>query len=221
MRRGKIICFTGIDGSGKTTLAKYLTDELHRRGVDTRYVYGRYQPAALRPLMYLGKLLFFRNKNMFQDYSDYAGSKKEAAREHTLLARLYQRLLFWEYALQLTFRVSLPVTILNRTLVCDRYIIDTVVTDLAVDFHYSEEEVEEVIREMYGRFPRPDVTFLIDLPEEIAMERKDDTPSVQYLEERRRLYLMSAETVGAVVLDGSLPRETIRESVLQHSGVAP
>lgn len=220
MRRGKIICFTGIDGSGKTTLAKYLTDELHRRGVDTRYVYGRYQPAALRPLMYLGKLLFFRKKDMFQDYSSYAGSKKEAAKEHTLLARLYQRLLFWEYALQLTLRVSLPVTLLNRTLVCDRYIIDTVVTDLAVDFHYSEEEVEEVIRKMYGRFPRPDITFLIDLPEEVAMKRKDDTPSVRYLEERRRLYLMSAATVGAVVLDGSLPGETIRQSVLRYTGVA-
>lgn len=218
MRKGKIICFTGIDGSGKTTLARGLVEELQNRGLDAAYVYGRYQPVLLRPVMYLGRLFFFRDKDAFSDYEEYASSKQQASRDHTVLASLYQRLALWEYTLQLLVQVSLPVVLHQRTLICDRYVMDTVLTDLAVDFQYSEETIRSTMRRMRDRFPAPDLTFLIDLPEEIAMARKTDTPSVAYLRERRHLYLRAAEEMDAVVLDGTRPLDEIRAAVIEHAG---
>ncbi|MBP2144593.1 dTMP kinase [Methanofollis sp. W23] len=218
MRKGTIICFTGIDGSGKTTLARDLVEELQSRGIDAAYVYGRYQPVLLRPVMYLGRLFFFRDKDAFSNYGEYAGSKQQASRDHTVLATLYQRLALWEYTLQLLVQVSLPVAFRRRTLICDRYVMDTVLTDLAVDFQYSEEAIRSTIHRMLDRFPSPDLTFLIDLPEEVALARKTDTPSVEYLRERRHLYLRAAEAIDAVVLDGTRPLDEIRAAVIGHAG---
>jgi len=219
MKRGRLICFTGIDGSGKTTLAQYLSGEIQRNGGSASSIYGRYQPFILRPVMYLGKLLFFRKQDMYKDYSGYASSKRDAATSHAMLSRAYQALLFAEYHLQLIWRVSIPLALVNRTIVSDRYIIDTIVTDLAVDFSYSPEEIHSRIMHLESRFPRPDITILIDVPEEIAMQRKDDTPAVDYLRERRRLYLTEATGVGAEVIDGSLPLDEIKHRVRILAGL--
>jgi len=215
MKKGVLICFVGIDGSGKTTLAKYLVDEIQSRGGSASYVYGRYQPFLLRPVIFVGKLLFFRRKDRFNDYSGFAQTKKNAAASHGGLSRLYQRLLLAEYYLQLVWRMSLPLALSKRTIVSDRYIIDTVVTDLAVDFNYLPDEIHALIRRLHARFPKPDILVLIDLPEEIAMQRKTDTPSVDYLRERRGLYLLEAKGVGARIIDGSLPLDEIKRQVRQ------
>ena len=41
------------------------------------------------------------------------------------------------------------------------------------------------------------------MQEEIAFQRKDDTPSVEYLKERRKFYLDVGKEFGINVLDGA------------------
>src|SRR5262249_46557372 len=64
--------------------------------------------------------------------------------------------------------------------------------------------------------PKPDVVFLVDTPEEIAMRRKSDIHSIEYLRERRTEYLRMAERYGFQVLDGQAAPEQLLREVLER-----
>lgn len=210
-RRGVFICFTGIDGSGKTTLAKSLVDVMKQKGIKTKYVYNRYTPIILRPIILVGKWLFLRGKDIFENYKDYTGTKKSASKKHPFLASRYQRILWFDYFFQIFFKIKLPL-LFGKNIICDRYIYDTIVTDLSVDFNYSEEDAKNSLSKL-SLFPTPDITFLVDLPEEIAYQRKDDVPSVDYLKDRRGIYHHIGEKYGMVILDGAKKLEELQDDV--------
>lgn len=208
MRRGLFICFTGIDGSGKTTLSKTLVNSLNGSGVRCNYVYSRMSPFILKPLIIVGRLIFLRHENMFDDYSEYTATKRRALRSHSVLSELYLRILWLDYLLQIIVKVRVPL-ILGRNLVCDRYVYDTVITDLSVDMDYSRKDVINQLDRALRFVPKPDMTFLVDVPEYIAYKRKNDVPSVAYLEERRSVYLDIAAKWNLAVLDGTRDLEDL------------
>ena len=206
---GLFICFTGIDGSGKTTLARALVSTMEQRGIKAIYVYNRYIPIVLRPVMFIGDFLFLRDKDFFRDYSDYSNTKRNTTKKHTILAKLYQHLLLFDYFIQILFKIKLPL-LFGKNIVCDRYIYDTIVTDLTVDFNYSKEEVKNSLNKILSLFPTPGVTFLVDLPEEMAYQRKNDIPSIEYLKERRKMYLYVGKECNMVILDGTKKLEELQ-----------
>jgi dTMP kinase len=201
MKRGVFICFTGIDGSGKTTLAKSLVEIMKRNGIECRYVYNRYNPFMLKPFIVVARAIFLRGNDMFEDYTEDSNAKKRIFKNH-LLSVIYQSFLLFDYSLQIFIKVKIPL-ILGKNIICDRYIYDTVCTDLAVDMNYSNEKKIDMLRKCFYLFPKPDMTFLIDIPEEIAYGRKDDIPSVDYLKDRRNIYLEIGRAYKMISLDGT------------------
>jgi thymidylate kinase len=200
--KGCFICFTGIDGSGKSTMSAKLVDVMNSKGHNFIYVYNRYKPFLLRPFLYIGKNLFLKDKDFFEDYVDYSNTKKEATKNHSLLSSIYQYSVVVDYFIQSLYKIRIPL-LLGENIICDRYIYDTVVTDLAVDFNYSKSKIDKVSRLMQLFFPIPYVTFFIDAPEEIAYSRKDDIPSIDYLKDRRKNFMHIAHTFNMIKLDGT------------------
>jgi thymidylate kinase len=215
VRKGTLICITGIDGSGKTTLSHYLLKTLHDGPSPPVYVYGRHQPFLILPLMKLGKYLFHNHADRMQDYQNYSLSKQQSIHRHRILSKLYQSVLLFEYYWQVYTKIYFPLVFFKKTIISDRYVFDTVITDLAIDFDYSYEEIRGRIRHMFSFLPVPDIIFLIDTPEEIAFARKSDTPSLQYLRERRSTYAEIAREYGAVILNGSEPLEQIEKEMMR------
>ncbi len=195
------ICFTGIDGSGKSTLAQALVAELERKGVRSKYVYSRFRPLILKPIGRIGRLLFLRGKDIRNDYAEYSNAKK-ALFQTRFLPSVYERLLLFDYLLQAIFHVKLPL-MLGKNIVCDRYVYDTIITDLAVDMSYSRGKVKRLLQHCFFLLPKPDLVFLIDVPEEVAFYRKNDVPSIDYLKERKKIYLDIAQECGMNILDGT------------------
>ena len=213
--KGFLICFTGIDGAGKTTLSKELVETLNEKGVKCKYVYARLNPFISKPFMLVGGPIFLRGKDAFENYSEYSDTKKKALIKHSLLSRVYQQILLFDYVIQIFFKVKLPF-MFGENIVCDRYIYDTVITDLSVDMIYSKDRVISLLDNLLRFFPEPDVTFLIDVPEEIAYKRKDDTPSIRYLKERRTMYLDVGKEYGMVILDGSKDIYTLKNMIYKN-----
>lgn len=209
-----LICFTGIDGSGKTTLSKELVKLLNRKGVKCKYVYGKLNPFISKPFILIGREIFLRGKNPFKDYSEYSNSKRRVIMKHYFLSRIYQKILLFDYMLQIFFKIKLPL-MLDKNIVCDRYVYDTIITDIAIDM-YSKGRIIKLLNNLQHFFPDPDITFLVDLPEEIAYKRKDDIPSIDYLKERRKIYLEVGEKFGMVVLDGSKSLEELRKEIQKY-----
>lgn len=212
--KGFLISFSGIDGAGKTTLARNTVKALKNKGIRCRYVYGRLQPLILKPFFIIARKSFLKGEDLFRNYQDYSHTKRKTIRRHSFLFAIYRYILLLDYSLQLLFRIRIPL-LLGRNIICDRYISDTVITDLAVDTSYSITAIKRLINRLYRIAPRPALAFLIDLPEEIAFQRKNDTPAIDYLKERRNLYLNIGREYKIVILDGRDKLDQLGESVLQ------
>lgn len=208
-----LMCFTGIDGTGKTSLSKEIAKEMNERGFKCRYVYARLNPILLRPFIKLGDLLFLRQKNIFKNYHDYSKTKEKAITNHATLSSIYLYILLADYFLQLFFKVKIPL-LLGENVVCDRYVYDTIITDLSPFFNYSNTDLRNLLANIGSIFPKPDKIFLIDIDEGIAFRRKSDVPSIDYLIERRKLYLEFSQYCKMTVLDGTKDITYLKDLVL-------
>lgn len=209
MKKAVLICFVGIDGSGKTTQAKALAEALNKEGFDCRYIWNSYVPVLIRPFVAIGRLAFFRGKDALQDYAQYSETRNRLF-SSAPVATLYRGLLLLDYSLQVIPRIKLRL-MRGRNTICDRYVYDTV-ADMAVELGYSAERRKNLLRSLLRFFPQPDLIFLIDAPEEIASQRKKEHP-VALLRERRRVYLDMAKECGMVVLDGSRKEAELQDMI--------
>ncbi len=203
----RLICITGIDGAGKTTLAKNMVKTLNQEGKPAVYIYGRTIPVVSRFLMALGRATLLRNEDIWDDYEAYSASKKQTMR-NKWLAYIYTVAVYIDYYPQIWWKLF-PHLFSRRYVVCDRYIYDTVISDLAVHLSYSRSQAALAIERGLRFLPTPTATVLIELAEDIAFARKDDMPHVAYLVDRRRWYSHLTSRPEVKQLDGNNEPETL------------
>ncbi|MFC1985406.1 dTMP kinase [Chloroflexota bacterium] len=209
-----LICFIGIDGSGKSTLARWLLDTLQRNGTDGRLLWGAYQLSIFKPVFRLGEAILLPKKS-FTNHEQYYASAKKLSR-HSSLSSIYEGLLLFEYFFQILFRVTVPL-ITGRNVICDRYVYDTFI-HLAVNLGYSNAQFKSKLARFLRLCPKPDVIFMVDIPEEIAITRKQDIPSLGYLKRRREYYSLVRDEYKVIILDGSGNLEKLEDMVKAKVG---
>jgi dTMP kinase len=214
-RRGRLISFSGIDGSGKTTQVKLLEDRLKQNGVETSKMWSRW-----RPLLSLPLLQFLRrtgqarvHKADFLSIVDFQDPKNDA------IASLWCFATQLENFLKTSLKVFFPLT-LGRTVVCDRYTLDLLVDGMS-DLRDPPTRIRLGFK-LLRLLPRPDQAFLIDIDAESAYGRKPDLPSVSHNVKRVRLYLDLHKQAGVKLMDGRRSSETIHQDVWRFvSGIVP
>ena len=207
-RDGLLVCFMGVDGAGKTTLAKSLVKSMNEKGVRAAYVYNRFQPFFMRFVFALGKLLFLRKQDMFKDYVEYSTARKQVFRNSAVLI-VYRWMIFFEYSMQVVIKTFIRLT-LGKVLICDRYVYDTVINDVAVDLGYSNEQLSSELKWYFRFFPKPDLIFFVDIPEEVSMQRKNDIPSIEFIRLRRKYYLSVADQFNFLKIDGLTDLDSLK-----------
>lgn len=140
MERGKFIVFEGIDGSGKSTQARMLVEELKRRGVEVLLTAEHTDGPA-------GKLV------------------ERIVRKKEELDPLALQMVFVADRIDHTNGVIKPALKTGKVLVSDRYYGSTVAYGAEVA---DREWLLQLNRKVSVA---PDLTFWVDVPAEIAMER--------------------------------------------------
>lgn len=208
-----MICFIGIDGSGKTTLARQKYVCLQKFEKKTTYVYGRVQPIISRILMDLGRIFLFQRKkqDIFLDYEDYTLQKQQTLKNNR--SKFFLELAFlFDQIIEIYIKI-LPPLMERKIVFCDRYIYDTIATDLALDFEYSDKKVFRMIKIILKFIPKPDIVFYIDVPPEIAYSRKNDVPHINYLIQRKRLYDLIEILPHFIKIDGTKSIDEIKDRI--------
>ena len=197
-----LITFSGVDGSGKSTLAQALIEQLSSEGIKTQYLWWFSANDSL-----LGKLAgSVVNKLATPMESNAAGFPKVGR-----VRALYQLLVLIDFLLHVW-----SASIQGKNLVCDRYVYDIVVF-FASELHYSESKAKNLIRLLQSVTPKPLIAFLVDVPAEIAMQRKNDIPSSEEHERLRKLYFDLAKGDATVkFVDGSKHLEEVNCTVWVH-----
>ncbi len=194
-----LITFSGVDGSGKSTLAQVLIEQLSSEGIKTEYLWWFSANDSL-----LGKLAGSVVEKLATPAESNAAGFPQVGR----VRALYQSLVLIDFLLHVW-----SASILGKNLVCDRYVYDIVVF-FATELHYSESKAKNLIRLLQSVTPTPLVAFLVDVPAEIAMQRKHDISSSEEHERLRKLYFDLARGDTTVkFVDGSKRLEEVNYAV--------
>jgi len=197
---GKLIVFEGIDSSGKSTQARLLAERL--RSLDVSVVSTR-EPGGT-PIAELIREVVLKN-------------------EHSEMLPLSELLLFIVSRTQNTHEVIRPALDAGKTVVASRYRMSS----LAYQGYGRGIDLDLVRRlnEAATQGQRADITFLVDLPVEIALERKEDADrieeeSIPFHQRVRDGFLELARDDESVrVLDGRRSPEAIAADVARHLGL--
>lgn len=204
-----LIVLTGIDGSGKTTQADLIVKSLKKDGHDVLYVWSRWDPLLLKPLIHQWKNK--RAKNTDKQHYDYneLKSRKKKLLQNPVIRWLWLFLFFIDYGLQIQAKIRIR-SMGHKLLVSDRIFYDSVI-DQAINLGEKKEWLLDILSSWWMKviFPKPDMAIYIDCPADTAFSRKDDAPNVEYLLERRKLYLELTEKYGWIKIDGTLPVDEI------------
>lgn len=212
----RLICMTGADGSGKTTLASSVAESLKSRGYKVRYVHGiLMRKHFLRPVKPIAQKLFMKGTDERRDYVHYMKVKTSASRRHPVMSAIYGAIWFLDYFFEAFTRVTLPIW-KGEVVVADRYIYDLVL-NVSLTTARPFERNSWLLAWFFLINPRPDLVFVVDTPEEIALSRKSDIHSIEYLRERRYEYLTIAKRYGFQVLDGQEKPGVLVEKVLSQA----
>lgn len=205
-----LICFVGIDGSGKTTNAKRLAAWLAKKDVKVKYIWSRFDPFLLRlPALLINKLIFSNNTRMV--YDRYSKPKGKLL-NNIAVYLLYQYVLLFDSILSTIVRVWPYMHPSELVVICDRFVYDAVVC-LADDLKYYPKKVWRILNLAIKAVPKPDLVFLIDVPETIAFQRKNDIASPEFISRRRQFYLLVGELCRMNKLDGSKSLEELDEII--------
>ena len=196
----------------KQPLQKGLARVFQKKDHKVRYVYCQYFAKLLYPIKYLAKLTVMRNTNEFKNYNEYNRTKQQTSQRHPFFAGIYTFVWLLDYMIQVFFKISLNL-FLGRRLIIDRYIFDIAVNlslTAGKDVGYSKKLIDWFLKFS----PNPDRVLFIDLPESIALKRKNDIQDIAYLKERRQRYLWLAKTYGFTVLDGTRSKDKILDDAI-------
>jgi len=184
-----IIYITGIDGSGKSTIANNLVSSVFK-GKETRIIWARYKPYILKKILYPFKKNYVTDKANdhlmnAEEFSRWITFKKKITK-NLFLSKVVYFLQAVDYYAQILKTVKIVKTINNREIVIlDRYILDFIVDQ---SINYGNISRSYITIFLLNKLKTIDLIFYIDVNEHIALNRKNDIPSIEFLQNKREYY---------------------------------
>jgi dTMP kinase len=206
----KLIALCGIDGSGKTTQIKLLEKYLRQKGFRIKRVWFRWPAFLSYPFLALCRFLGYTK------WKTVSRSGVRYAERNFYRSRALARLWPWLFTLDVFIYSFLQIKVrrvLGYIILCDRFIPDIIV-DMMCETKDYQLPKRLVGRLLFSLIPKNSKLIVMDVAENIAYSRKNDVPSLDYLKERRKLYLTLAKTLRMPVVNGERKILNIHEDIL-------
>jgi len=205
-RNSALIFFEGIDGSGKTTHALALHEELSKRGVKCVYVRPAeailtFVPSVLRE--YINKHPRISPRNITLSRKRHRFNSR-----YVDILKIPVTIFFLAYAF-IAYFLSIRSLRSNFIVICDRYFFD---------WFYNLWGNASIT--LIRLLPKPDIAFLLDIPVTIAFSRMhyaiDKEISPEYYESLRDWYLTLARQQSLFIIDSSREFEKTKGIILNY-----
>ena len=212
-KRQPIVCFMGLDGSGKSTSIEYAYKKLVEEGVKVQIVRAAYVVKLLALPIKLGKkILMKKNSDPYGgNYRLYLENMRKNA-NHGWPYKVFSFLTGCEFKAQIFFNIKVKRAF-GKMLLVDRYIYDNAVT-YAANLGLGEEYMKSTIQNKWKKAPKPDLIIYIRTPVEVCCSRKNDIPDPLYLEIREPLYDMISEMYPTVTISGFQDKASMLSQVM-------
>ena len=212
-----IICFIGLDGSGKSTCISHVYNELKKKNIRVEMVRAAYVLKVMSILVKACKRILLKKTNdpYAGNYKLYLDNMRKQAKKK-LVYNIFSLLTTFEFKVQIFFNICVK-NWLGKTLLVDRYIYDNVVT-VAANLGEDEKYLKKAMLTKWKNAPRPDLIIYIQTPVEVCCSRKSDIPDPLYLEIREPLYNAVASLYDVKIISGNQPLATMLSEVMAAIG---
>jgi thymidylate kinase len=182
--KNRLIYFVGIDGSGKTTLAQMLCDELGSKGFRVNLIWLRMNYLLTKPLLLLCRVLKLTKRPVVD-------GKKISVHEFyrsPVIASLVRLLHCIDTFLYYIVKIYIPLKCTNKIIVCDRFVYDVFV-DFSIEGR-KDAIFDSLLFRISKRLMLRNATCLLVLtPKEHIIKRRPDVlPHDQDFERRAKLF---------------------------------
>lgn len=195
-----MITFSGIDGSGKTTLANRTYDYLGMKGIDT----VRLQVYSRSTFLNAGRLIGKISKRAKFDLETRLN--QPGLRVNSIIKGL--RFLCFRIDIVRFKLAAFILKLKGRLLICDRYLYDTL-----IHLQYLEVLNGKQYDFLLKVIPEPDIAILFVLDEESAMGREGSHSEAEYYRKKMRLYEELAHKVKLIKVDSSCHIEAVWRNI--------
>jgi thymidylate kinase len=219
-RRGPVIAFSGLDGSGKSSQAAALVETLERLGIDATMAWTSvaYHPPWLSRAQRgvkrtLTSLLRRGGKPVPPPAGPDDAGAPRGGDDPAKALRGRSELLTFAWSMTVTVLLASevvrhvwPARLRGRVVVCDRHLLDAWAHLL---YQYGEDRGYRAQLAVLRRvFPRPLRGYLLEVAPETASGRKQEYDPAQNAR-RAAIYRRVAADLGVTVIDGERPIEEI------------
>lgn len=201
------VCLLGPDGSGKSTLAKQLKEEYQRFfkkfSPKTNIVYFGWKP-FLPTTKLLSSLFKKRNYNVVE--------KSNTRKRNTISKSFFRSALFSYFFLEYLARylwIIFPQRNKKRIMLLDRYFYD-------IYAHYQDAERSSFFCLLLKLFPRPDYTFLLEVPVERLLQRKQEM-SKEQLQKHQERYQQLQKIIPLYRVDATKNIEVCKDEIISKT----
>jgi len=172
MKKAKVVCLLGIDGSGKTTIIRKLEEYYKDKGLKCKSIYFGWMP-----FLPLTKFISFLFKKKDYRIVKELNKKKVSKRKISFLKGIFLLYYYFEYLFRYFFKIMIKSFFFDVFLV-DRYFYD-------VYAHYDLGK-SKLFRVLVKIFPKPHYIFLLDVDVKTAKRRKKEIDIKEVSKHRRR-----------------------------------
>jgi thymidylate kinase len=218
---GRLIAISGMDGTGKTAQARALSEAMTTSEVINRVVWTR---AGCSPLYRTLRRIVGAQQAvhpMTEHHSSPTGVPIANPSVAAPLPRAPWIRTAWalanalDLALVYQWKVRLPL-LTGKVVIADRYTADAAV-EIARRTGADDPSMVAAARLLSALAPRPDASYLLDAPAEIAAFRSADPEDVSDLHRQRVLYRRAADAGKLHVLDATGDFSDVSERLVRHA----
>lgn len=199
-----LICFTGVDGSGKTTHARHLLRFLLKKGYSSKYVWAASRPIFLYPFLVVTRILEYWKTVKKDAWTDPLENAPPSIRKK--IGALYRFLLFVDFEIITLLKVQLPLLFV-KVVICDRY-----VYDLIMELALSNLHSTSFAKLMLHATPAPKRTFFTDTPIHVVVQRRPNFTQ-KNIRAKQNIYRKLAKIFKFKIIDTSAQFEANQESI--------
>jgi thymidylate kinase len=206
-RRPKLVSFSGIDGSGKSTQIEALRVRLNEMGLRVVLITFWDDVARLKGIREVS------GHTLFKGEKGVGTPKRPINRRDKNVRSWYMTLV--RFVLYFVDAISLRVVV-NRALRADADVVifDRYHFDELANLGLSSRVVRAYVGFLLRLVPQPDISFLLDADPEQARARKPEYP-VDFLHVNRASYLKLGE-IGGMTIIAPQPVDDVKRAVMQQ-----
>ncbi len=181
--RAPIVSLSGMDGCGKTTIINTLRRELSKRGIESRYVWLRYNHYFTRALLTVcritGLTKYERIGGVRIGYHEFYRSK--------IVSHLFILLTLLDTLLATLVTVYIPAAVSRRVIICDRWVADILV-DLEIDTRIPFDANWAYRKALIAMVPKRAKCFLVQRKLDDLLRARRENAIDRNFAQRRVLY---------------------------------